>query len=711
MGGRFAFCAVLLSAGVFMAGADDLTHPVFRTDKAVPEVTWSVMHPTELDPAYMARVVEKAVEYGGVDSFEVCGTCHSGMGGMDGLLLFESYPKTFAKRDKAEVEKLRNALRGVVREAHKAGKKLYYWHREGFLPEGILDDLPSLRDENGEIDLMGETFFDYLRWRIAAAFDAVPEVDGYVLTLTEADFSVVHNSNAEKYPPVKVVERIARVFAEEHERRGKRFTVRSFGSVAKDYEDIIAGAAAAAKDHRLEIETKATPYDFSPFLSDNPFLRKMPGTTLGIECDGLGEFLGAGYPPCAQVDQIVRYVAAGRNAKADRYVIRIDRIGNSIFDSAQEINLYAYMRLIRGGAGLTREEIVGEWAARRWRGCEKEMSDLAGRSFEMVSSMEFVDGNVTFHQHPVAPSFKFLKAGGVFSTFRDGSDLHMARRLWGLQAGRRTPGRRRILAEKDRAVSLAREGLAVVEGLKGRLSPEEFRRQHRAWSCACKATVATREFFGCAAAYFDDMEKGRRDPVTLKARQVEAEERISAMMGNPAAGAEGMNVKHSEAVGADLDRVYFIPLRWLCREFLNEYAAERRVRAELEARNEVVDFVVPGGIFDDGRVDRPMHGSYPELVDGKPVRWIGNSIFPNGTIIVEFDVREGDALEVALASGGSDAIRLLENGGPARSLKATDGVIRCALESRGRTRIEIAKDGKGHPGVVLAALVRGQGRN
>ena len=675
------------------------------------EVTWSVMHPTELDPAYMARVVEKSVEYGGVDSFEVCGTCHSGMGGMDGLLLFEPYRNTFDKRDKAKVEKLRTALKGVVREAHKAGKKLYYWHREGFLPEGILDDLPSLRDENGEIDLMGEAFYSYLRWRIAAAFEAVPEVDGYVLTLTEADFSVIHNSNAEKYPPVKVVERIARVFAEEHEKRGKRFTIRSFGSVAKDYEDIIAGASAAAKDHRFEIETKATPYDFSPFLSDNPFLRKVPGTTLGIECDGIGEFLGAGYPPCAQVDQIMRYVQAGCNANADRFVIRIDRIGNSIFDSAQEINLYTYMRLIRGNADLTREEIIDEWAAKRWKGCEKEMSALVGKSFEMVSSMEFVNGNVTFHQHPVAPSFKFLKAGGVFSALRDGSDLHMAKRLWGMQDGKRTPGRKRILAEKDRAVSLAQEGLATIEGLKRRLSPEEFKRQHRAWSCACKATVATREFFRCACAYFDDMEMGRRDPVTLKDCQAVAERCISAMMNNPAAGVGGLNVKHSEAVGADLDRVYFIPLRWLCREFLNEYAAERRVRAELEARNEVADFVVPGGIYDDGRVDRPMHGSYPEIVEGKPVRWVGNTIFPNGTIIVEFDVREGDAVEVALASGGSDAIRLSENGGPARSFKATEGVVRHLLESRGKTRVEIAKDGKGHPGVVSIALVRGKGRD
>ena len=29
---------------------------------AAPEITWSVMHPTKLDPAYMERVAAKAVE-------------------------------------------------------------------------------------------------------------------------------------------------------------------------------------------------------------------------------------------------------------------------------------------------------------------------------------------------------------------------------------------------------------------------------------------------------------------------------------------------------------------------------------------------------------------------------------------------------------------------------------------------------------------------
>ena len=644
--------ALLLTGGMRNAGTEG-------EQETRPEVTWSVMHPTPLDPAYMARVAEKAVEYGGVDSFEVCGTCHSGMGGMDGLLMMDPYPTASARRDVSVVRKIRADLRGCVAEAHKVGKKLYYWHREGYLPDGILEDLPGLKDADGEIDLLGETFASYLRWKVRAAFDAVPELDGFVLTLTEADFSVVHNSNADRYPPPKIVEKIVRIFCEEHEKRGKRFVLRSFGSVAKDYEDIIAGGVAAAKDHRFEIETKATPYDFSPFLPDNPFLKREPGTTLGVECDCIGEFLGAGYPPCAQVDTIHRYVTNARKAGADRYVVRIDRIANTIFDSAQEINLYAYMRFIADPVA-TPEMVKSEWAKKRWAGCEKEMVRLSDISNEMVSKMEFLNGNVTFHQHPVAPSFKFLKAGGMFSVFRNNSDLHMATRLWGIKNWEKTPGRAALLAEKDRAVEVANEGLRLLESVRDRLGPVEYTRQKRAWDIAAKATRATRAFIRCAVAYFDDMDAGEAIPRRLSVVVAEADKEITSMMSDPSAGADGLNTRHSEAVGQNLDRVYFIPLRWLCREFLNEYAAEAKVRSELKARKEVVDFVVPGGIYDDNRVDRQMHGAYPELVDGVPVRWVGNSIFPNGTIRVEFKDVPGARVDVVLSPSGAQDCAMTE---------------------------------------------------
>ena len=652
---------------------------------ARPEVTWSVMHPTALDAAYLARVAAKAVEYGGVDSFEVCGTCHSGMGGMDGLLLMEPYPTAASRRDVAAVQRIRQSLKACVAEAHKVGKRLYYWHREGYLPSGILEDLPGPRDADGEIDLLGEAFADYLRWKVRAAFDAVPELDGFVLTLTEADFSVVHNSNAKRYPPPKVVERIVRILCEEHERRGKRLVLRSFGSVAQDYEDIIAGGVAAAKNHRFEIETKATPYDFSPFLPDNPFLCRSPGTTLGVECDGIGEFLGAGYLPCAQVETISRYVANARRAGADRYAIRIDRVGNTIFDSAQEINLYAYMRFISDPAA-TPEAVKREWAARRWLGCEREMIRLSDMSFEMVTKMVFLNGNVMFHQNPVAPNFKFIKAGGMFSVLRDGSDLRMASRLWGLKSWEKTPGRAALLAEKDRSVALADEGLKILDGVRDRLDAAEYSRQRRAWDVAAKATRTTRAFLRCAAAYFDDMDAGEARPKGLAAEVERADAEITAMMANLKSGVAGLDTHNSEAVGQDLDRVYFVPLRWLCREFLNEYAAEAKVCAELKARRDVIDFVVPGGIYDDNRVDRPMHGSYQEILDGRPVRWAGNSIFPNGTIRVAFKDVPGARVEVALSPKG------------ARDYALTEEVV------NGVRHVTIGKKGAAYPAVVSVSL-------
>ena len=45
-------------SGLLMCVAIGVALASFATEP--PEVTWSVMHPTKLDPAYMARVAEKA---------------------------------------------------------------------------------------------------------------------------------------------------------------------------------------------------------------------------------------------------------------------------------------------------------------------------------------------------------------------------------------------------------------------------------------------------------------------------------------------------------------------------------------------------------------------------------------------------------------------------------------------------------------------------
>ena len=613
------------------------------------------MHPTAIDIAYMRRVVQKAVEYGGVDSFEACGDCHSAYGGINGLSMLEPYPNAHALVDPAAVEKARFELSEICRLAHSIGKPLYYWHREIFIPRGILKDIPSLMDEDGEFDLLGDTYRDYLRFKLSETFKYCPELDGVVLTLTEADYSVIHNSNPKRYPPKKVVEHLVRIFAEEHEKRGKRFILRSFGSNSQDYEDIIGGAVQAARDHGFEIETKVTEADFVPWLSKNPFMKKNHPLQLGAECDALGEYLGAGNLPAAQVARIREYVDSAFEEDVDRFTIRIDRVGNSIFDSAHEVNLYAYMRFIRDKKA-TADEVVAEYSRRRFGAAAEDMAKIIKGELEMVRNIHYIASNLTFHTFPIKPDFKMLKAGGAFSVYRENADLSAAKDIWSILHWMKTPAHEQILAEKDAGLAAAECGLAEIERLKPLLDPDEFKRQHRAFATAVKAGKVLRAYTRCVVAYFEDMAAGKDVPDRLNAASAAAVKEIESLMTNVNDGFTGMG-SFFNVVGGNLDRVYFVGLRFFCRELVREYALERSMRRKLE-QAKAYDFVIAGGVYDDNRVIRTMHGAYPFTKADRVVRYAGNTVFPNGTITVKLNAPESAKVLVDLDPEGPQMCRI-----------------------------------------------------
>lgn len=680
-----AFACALLALALYAGPAN-----------ARPEISWSVMHPTAIDTNYMARVAAKAVEYGMVDSFEVCGDCHRGYSGINGLSLLERYPHAAAKVDAAAVRRNRRDMNAVCDIAHGIGKPLYYWHREIFIPEGLLDDLPQLLDADGEFDLLGEAYRDWLRYKLDETFKHCPGLDGIVLTLTEADYSVIHNSNPARYPPQKVVESLVGLFVEEHKRRGKRFILRSFGSNSQDYTDIIGGAVAAAKGmgHALrgpgaggfEIETKVTEADFVPWLPKNQFLKKTPPLALGAECDALGEYLGAGYLPAAQVGRIREYVASARAEGADRYAIRIDRVGNSIFDSAHEVNLYAYMRFI-ADPRATEDGVIAEYAARRFGAAAAEMAPLVKSELEMVRNIHYVASNLVFHSFPLKADFKTVKAGGIFSVYRENHSLEAAKDIWSILSSAKAPSHAQVLAEKARGLEMAEKGLAKIQSLRGRLPEDEYDRQHRAFSAAVKAAKALQAFAKCCVAYFEDMAARQDDPARLRRESESAVGLIEGLMSNPNDDFTG-RTEYFSVVGDNLDRVYFAGLKYYCRELLDEYACERSVRRRYEARADVADFVTVGGIYDDNRTIRTMHGAYTKTLPGRVVRQAGNPVFPNGTISVRFRDIPGAKVEVELDPSGAQEYELHE--------EVADGMRTATIGKRGR----------GYPALLAVALVR-----
>ena len=595
------------------------------------EIRWSLMHPTPLDAEYMRLVVQKAEESPvKVDSFEICAECHGLLGGLDGLCFYDRYPALI--RDNAAVVENIAKLREILDIAHRSGRPVYYWHREVTVPDGLVKLIPELLDEKGEFDLSGDAFEHLLRYKLEQAFSNVPELDGIVLTLTEADYSAIHNSTPEIYPPEQVVAKVAGIFAEELQKRGKRFILRSFGSIAKDYEDILAGAAILEKKgYSFEIETKITPYDFNPFLPKNPFLKHTGKLSLGAECDSLGEFFGAGYLPAENTKNIVRWVRDAQDANVDRFIIRCDRVGNNVF-TQYPLNLYAYMRAI-SDKNITDIQIEQEYFSGYPSDIREQMLKLSRIGLESILKTNYVNGNLIFHQFPPAVSFKYLKAGGFFGCFKEQAPLSALSGIWSILSTEKNSTHEELLKEKKTAVQLSQEGCRIVDSLYGKIQETEYLRLKKLWNnlrCAAECLYA---FCSCTVAYFKDMERGSETHPNLSEAIKTAEKVFSQYAGNTQTvkqdhfvnGMErNLHIRHTDIVN-----IYPGPLRGMLRLLLEEYDAERSARKRYQFAD---DLFIPGSLTDEWRCERAMHGCHATLRNGQPCRIIGNQVFPNGTL-------------------------------------------------------------------------------
>ena len=385
----------------------------------------SLFHPVVPDRAQMRRYVKLAEEYQ-ADGFEICGDAHGWRQGLDGVLLFEEYPRISRKRDRAEVLKLRRSLNEVVSLAHAAKKPVLYWHREVVLPQDLSSFLPELFDENGEIDYNKPEFFDLLRYKIDRFFQAVPAMDGIVLTLTEADFAVIHNSDPKRYPPEQVAAKIIATFAGEIQRRGKLFSLRTFGSIAADHAILTSAAQKAAEETRYEISAKITPYDWSLYAELNPQLTRLSNTSLAAEFDMLGEFFGLGEIPCLYPERIVQQVREARRAECVRVAPRCDRDERWIMDSVNGLNLFALCRTWRDDR-ITADEIWAEWANAHWGIAGKDLIPLMKKSEAMVKKSFYIDHHMV--SQIATPDWEYMALGGIFAVFQENISLSLAKDL------------------------------------------------------------------------------------------------------------------------------------------------------------------------------------------------------------------------------------------------------------------------------------------
>lgn len=571
-------------------------------EQTTPEISWSVMHPTDLDSLYMEKVLQEAQSYH-VDNIELCGGSNSQTdGSLDGLLLFEEYPLAYEAQNKEIVLNNQKNMKAILRMCHEQGKEVYYWHREVLCNDGLIQSIPGLLDSEGEFNLFGEAYENLLRYKISKVYEMFPDLDGIVLTLTEASFSALHSARPDVYPPVKVVEKVGGIFAEELKARGKRFILRSFGAVDEDYNAIMEGAVRLSDVYDFEVETKITPYDFNPFLPDNKFLVHSGKCKLGAECDALGEFLGCGRMLPEDVDNIVRYVSYARKQKVDRYTIRVDRKYKNVFD-VYPINLYAYQEAILHPE-KTADEIRNEYYQSRYPAhVAEKLIKMSKAGMECVLKTVFVKGNLIFHWFPTTARLKYIKAGGILKTFASEGDLSRGCRQWAMLYDNPVPGRDQILKEKDEAVEIARENLALVREISSELNEKDRLRLTEGWENSLSEAESIRELCRVICAYFDDMEARREDAPAL-----------NAAMDHLKATLSGKQTLRDIRGIADL----------IYQEYDMEFALRKRFDKSSD------DYVLTASITDQVRTEHYMHGAFCEIRDGRPVSIVGNTVYPDG---------------------------------------------------------------------------------
>ena len=658
------------------------------------------MHPTQLNVEYMKRVIQESKNYR-VDSFEICAACHTLLGGLDGLVLYEDYPEVAKSIDKEGILANREKLRAILALAHGSGRPVYYWHREVTVWPEFLKQVPELMDANGEFDLLGKPFADLLRYKLTKAFEALPELDGIVLTLTEADFSAIHNSTPDVYPPEKVVDHIVRIFAEEHEKRNKRFILRSFGSIAQDYKDILAGAELAAKDHAFEVETKITPYDFVPFLPDNPFFCTIPNLTAGAECDSLGEFLSAGFLPAENVDHIVRYVRHAQKCGVSRYAIRLDRIGNSVFESCP-INLYTYARAI-DDPDVTADEIRAEYAKLNYpEAVAQDMITLGKMGFDLVAKVHYINRNLIFHGFPPKPSLKWLKAGGYFALFSENKPLKALEGVWSIQYQEQTPLHSEIIAEKEEALQIARKGFAMAEKLAPRLDAAAGARLLRLWRNGVMAAESLLCLIENTVDYVEFMQELR----TPEAFEAAVKSRSTLLKKKPERAGGFVNREEHDVFplkAVPVEQVYPEGIAGINQVLIEEYAAEYKARCLWASRTDLADFVLPGSVCDDWKFERNMHAAHGAVENGMPVRYVGNTVFPNG--FLEFDLQgEGTRIELQ----GAGRINFCVNGAATVVDMVPDQkhIVHVPASANGTYHCRLTKSGSEYPWILGVSLLK-----
>lgn len=379
--------------------------------------------------------------------------------------------------------------------AHEAGLAVDIWTHE-------LEAVPDEYKRNGRVRLDDPDTQEWLTSRYRALFEALPSVDGLVLTFHETDAPVYDDSRVESgLPPAARVGLLITLIADVCEERGKKLFVRTFAYEPEQLEFIGEALRATAAD--IVVMSKEVPHDWQPFYPPNPLLGAVGDHPQVVETDPGAEFYGQSRLWYCSPEYFARRINWALSEGCVGVVARVERGENHVLGTPNEVNLYAISRLW-DGSGASPERIWREWATARYgRHAAPYAVEALSRTDEIVN-LTFFPLGFWITDHSRLPSFSYahghITSRSTAKWTGSPEDERTERRL--LAPDEATLDE--IKAEKRRALLLVEEALAALERGERTFRDEDYEELRRGFEYA-RDVVRVFEahndaFFSCLAA-------------------------------------------------------------------------------------------------------------------------------------------------------------------------------------------------------------------
>ena len=229
-------------------------------------------------------------------------------------------------------------VRELIDLAHSYGIKTYVWTHE-------LDKVPEQFYEGGKIAAYGDKFWKWMAERYETLLEALPKVDGIVVTMTETKAPIDDdNFIVSPLTPSQRFSKMAQTIYDVLHSRSKDLILRTFTWIKEDYDWMLEAFDQLPKD--IIIMSKVNWGDWYQHFPSNPFIGAVAPHPQIIEYDLVGQYHGDTYTPWVCADFLQQQMQYGITKKAKGVIARVDW-SDHVYGSANEFNAVTFAALAK----------------------------------------------------------------------------------------------------------------------------------------------------------------------------------------------------------------------------------------------------------------------------------------------------------------------------------------------------------------------------